>query len=79
MQHGMPERHLWIAGEHTAPFVCCIRLIEPTGPDVDIAQVALGTTTGAYLSGEGVAKRIAAVYDLAPEVQGDERRRTIDE
>ncbi|SMQ45816.1 unnamed protein product [Zymoseptoria tritici ST99CH_3D7] len=40
MRHGMPERGIWLAGEHTAPFV------------------ALGTTTGAYWSGEAVAKRI---------------------
>ncbi|PSK35901.1 Lysine-specific histone demethylase 1A [Elsinoe australis] len=40
LRHGMPEKHLWFAGEHTAPFV------------------ALGTTTGAYWSGEGVAERI---------------------
>ena len=38
---GMGESEgLWLAGEHTAPFV------------------ALGTTTGAYWSGEGVARRI---------------------
>ena len=46
MRHGMPERHIWLAGEHTAPFE------------------ALGTTTGAYLSGEAVAKRIASAYGL---------------
>ncbi|PHH52992.1 Protein FLOWERING LOCUS D, partial [Ceratocystis fimbriata CBS 114723] len=40
MRHGVPERGLWFAGEHTAPFV------------------ALGTTTGAYWSGEAVGKRI---------------------
>lgn len=40
MRHGMPERGIWLAGEHTAPFV------------------ALGTTTGAYQSGEAVAERI---------------------
>jgi len=39
-------RGLWLAGEHTAPFV------------------VLGTTTGAYRSGEGVARRIAKRYDL---------------
>ena len=37
---------LWMAGEHTAPFV------------------ALGTTTGAYWSGEGIARRIAKQYGL---------------
>ncbi|KAK5135867.1 hypothetical protein LTR08_004516 [Meristemomyces frigidus] len=46
MRHGMPERGVWFAGEHTAPFV------------------ALGTSTGAYWSGEGVAKRIVAAYGL---------------
>lgn len=37
---------LWMAGEHTAPFV------------------ALGTTTGAWWSGQGVAKRIVEKYGL---------------
>ncbi|KAK4546913.1 hypothetical protein LTR36_001645 [Oleoguttula mirabilis] len=46
MRHGMPERGIWFAGEHTAPFV------------------ALGTSTGAYWSGEGVAKRILKAYGL---------------
>jgi hypothetical protein len=40
MRKGLPERGVWFAGEHTAPFV------------------ALGTSTGAYWSGEGVARRI---------------------
>jgi len=40
MRRGMPERGVWFAGEHTAPFV------------------ALGTSTGAYWSGEGVGRRI---------------------
>jgi hypothetical protein len=40
MRHGVPERHLWFAGEHTAPFE------------------SSGTTTGAYVSGEAVARRI---------------------
>ncbi|KAI1081340.1 FAD/NAD(P)-binding domain-containing protein [Whalleya microplaca] len=44
MREGLPERGLWLAGEHTAPFV------------------ALGTATGAYWSGESVAKRIAQAY-----------------
>jgi hypothetical protein len=44
MRGGLPDRHLWFAGEHTAPFV------------------ALGTVTGAFWSGEGVAERIAKVY-----------------
>lgn len=46
LREGCPERSIWFAGEHTAPFV------------------ALGTVTGAYLSGEGVAKRVAEVYGL---------------
>ncbi|KAK5115339.1 hypothetical protein LTR62_001539 [Meristemomyces frigidus] len=41
MRRGMPERNVWLAGEHTAPFI------------------ALGTSTGAYWSGEMVANRIA--------------------
>lgn len=44
MRAGMPQRGVWLAGEHTAPFV------------------ALGTVTGAYWSGEGVAQRIARAY-----------------
>lgn len=44
-------RGLWMAGEHTAPFV------------------ALGTTTGAWWSGEGVARRIAERYGF--EMAGD--------
>ena len=40
MREGLPERGIWFAGEHTAPFV------------------ALGTSTGAYWSGEGVGRRI---------------------
>ncbi|KAK4121300.1 FAD/NAD(P)-binding domain-containing protein [Parathielavia appendiculata] len=40
MRHGVPAEGIWLAGEHTAPFV------------------ALGTVTGAYWSGEHVAKRI---------------------
>lgn len=46
MRRGMPDRGVWLAGEHTAPFV------------------ALGTVTGAYWAGEGVAKRIAGLYGL---------------
>lgn len=44
MRKGVPERGLWFAGEHTAPFV------------------ALGTVTGAYWAGEGVARRIAKAW-----------------
>ena len=47
MRKGAPERNVWLAGEHTAPFV------------------ALGTTTGAYWSGEAVARRILSVYGMA--------------
>ena len=46
LREGCPDRNLWFAGEHTAPFV------------------ALGTTTGAYWSGEAVAERIARVYGM---------------
>jgi len=46
MRKGVPERGVWIAGEHTAPFV------------------ALGTVTGAWWAGEGVAGRIAKAYEL---------------
>ena len=51
LREGCPERGIWFAGEHTAPFV------------------ALGTVTGAYWSGEGVAKRVAELYGLS---DGDE-------
>lgn len=47
MRHGMPERGVWFAGEHTAPFV------------------ALGTSTGAYWSGEAVATRIIEAHDCS--------------
>ena len=46
MREGVPARSIWLAGEHTAPFV------------------ALGTVTGAYWSGEGIARRIAEGYGL---------------
>ena len=52
LREGWPEKGIWFAGEHTAPFV------------------ALGTTTGAYWAGEGVARRIANLYGL--EVEEDE-------
>ncbi|KAK4138894.1 FAD/NAD(P)-binding domain-containing protein [Trichocladium antarcticum] len=42
MRAGVPAEGVWLAGEHTAPFV------------------ALGTVTGAYWSGEGVGRRVAA-------------------
>ncbi len=44
MRDGVPAEGVWLAGEHTAPFV------------------ALGTVTGAYWSGEHVARRIAQGY-----------------
>ncbi|EXJ54618.1 hypothetical protein A1O7_09959 [Cladophialophora yegresii CBS 114405] len=44
---GLGERGVWLAGEHTAPFI------------------ALGTTTGAWWSGEAVARRLCAKYGLA--------------
>lgn len=47
LREGCPERGIWFAGEHTAPFV------------------ALGTVTGAYWSGEGVAKRVAEAYGFS--------------
>ncbi|KAK3901671.1 flavin-containing amine oxidase [Staphylotrichum tortipilum] len=46
MRAGVPERGVWFAGEHTAPFV------------------ALGTTTGAYWSGEAVAGRVLAANGI---------------
>lgn len=52
MREGLPDRHLWLAGEHTSPFI------------------ALGTVTGAYWAGEGVAKRIVNAYGLQPESDG---------
>ena len=46
LREGCPERGIWFAGEHTAPFV------------------ALGTVTGAFWSGEDVARKVAGVYGL---------------
>ncbi|TGO61123.1 hypothetical protein BOTNAR_0134g00220 [Botryotinia narcissicola] len=46
LREGVPERRLWFAGEHTAPFI------------------ALGTTTGAYWSGEAVGERMVEVYGM---------------
>ncbi|KAL2152669.1 hypothetical protein VTH82DRAFT_5853 [Thermothelomyces myriococcoides] len=51
MRHGAPEEGIWLAGEHTAPFV------------------ALGTVTGAYWSGEHVARRIVQGYFRGREKQ----------
>jgi hypothetical protein len=51
LRKGMPERGVWLAGEHCAPFV------------------ALGTVTGAYWSGEGVAKRVLKAYELGEKEQ----------
>ncbi|MCJ1475985.1 hypothetical protein MMC13_004649 [Lambiella insularis] len=47
MRNGVPERGIWFAGEHTAPFV------------------ALGTSTGAYWSGEAAATEIIEAYGLS--------------
>lgn len=44
MRKGVPERGIWFAGEHTAPFI------------------TLGTSTGAYCSGEAVARRIIEAH-----------------
>lgn len=44
MRDGWPAAGVWLAGEHTAPFV------------------ALGTATGAYWSGESVARRVGEAY-----------------
>jgi hypothetical protein len=49
MREGLPERGVWIAGEHCAPFI------------------ALGTVTGAYWSGEGVAKRMLKAHGMGGE------------
>lgn len=49
MREGMPDRGIWLAGEHTAPFV------------------ALGTSTGAYWSGEAVGMRILAANRMVNE------------
>ncbi|KAK6598007.1 polyamine oxidase 4 [Botrytis cinerea] len=46
LREGLPERRLWFAGEHTAPFI------------------ALGTTTGAYWSGEAVGRRMVEAYGM---------------
>ncbi|KAF7874224.1 hypothetical protein EAF04_002896 [Stromatinia cepivora] len=46
LREGVPERGLWFAGEHTAPFI------------------ALGTTTGAYWSGEAVGNRMVDAYGM---------------
>jgi hypothetical protein len=52
MREGLPDRGLWLAGEHTAPFV------------------ALGTVTGAYWSGESVAKRVLNWFKGKPQYEG---------
>ncbi|KIX96326.1 uncharacterized protein Z520_08104 [Fonsecaea multimorphosa CBS 102226] len=48
---GLWKKGVWLAGEHTAPFI------------------ALGTTTGAWWSGEGVARRICTKWGI--NVPGD--------
>lgn len=57
MRNGVPGEGIWLAGEHTAPFV------------------ALGTVTGAYWSGEHVARRIAQAYFRG---KGEEKERVLD-
>ena len=52
LRQGMPEAGIWLAGEHTAPFV------------------ALGTVTGAYWAGEGVARRILRAYGVEEGKEG---------
>ncbi|MCJ1392736.1 hypothetical protein MMC18_005607 [Xylographa bjoerkii] len=49
LRGGLPERGIWLAGEHTAPLI------------------ALGTVTGAYWSGQWVAKKILRYHDLDQE------------
>lgn len=51
MRHGMPERGIWLVGEHVAPFV------------------ALGTSTGAYWSGEMAAMRVLGASGLGQKVK----------
>lgn len=53
LRRGAPERGLWFAGEHTAPFV------------------GLGTVTGAWWSGERVARRAGGLY-FGGEGKGEE-------
>ena len=50
MRRGMPERGIWLAGEHVAPFV------------------GLGTSTGAYWSGEMAAMRVLGANGLAERI-----------
>ncbi|KIW62426.1 hypothetical protein PV04_10600 [Phialophora macrospora] len=54
---GLAGRGLWLAGEHTAPFI------------------ALGTTTGAWWSGEAVARRVCRKYgvEVAEEDKQDQQ------
>ncbi|KAF2462186.1 hypothetical protein BDY21DRAFT_8963 [Lineolata rhizophorae] len=47
MREGMPDRGIWLAGEHTSPFI------------------ALGTVTGAYWSGENVARRVLSAWGIS--------------
>ena len=53
MRSGVPERGIWFAGEHTAPFV------------------ALGTSTGAYWSGEAAATKIIKAYELSRQSESE--------
>lgn len=66
MRRGVPERGLWFAGEHTSPFVALGKIYRASGSsEIPTNALFLGTVTGAYWSGEGVAKRIARAYDLS--------------
>jgi len=53
MREGMPDRAIWLAGEHVAPFV------------------GLGTSTGAYWSGEMAAMRILAANGMVSSTTGN--------
>jgi hypothetical protein len=55
LRRGAPERGIWLAGEHTAPFV------------------ALGTSTGAYWSGESVGVRILKANGLVGAKKDEDR------
>lgn len=60
MRAGVPEEGIWLAGEHTAPFV------------------ALGTVTGAYWSGEDVARRVIRACETRLPCETRGRGETVD-
>lgn len=64
LRKGAPERGVWIAGEHCAPFVA---LGTVTGEFAlpFVVACALLTGVGAWWSGELVAKRLVDAYGLA--------------